>query len=130
MSTLYELGRNLKGMGDFVKGLSETGEDCPQTGTAHIGAVQSAYSKACAVTFPKAFASPPVVVANAAFDSTEDHPDTFAVTIRTVTKEGFRATVYRVDSLFGWTQPDPKPELGWKQDVNVNWLAFPKGGAR
>lgn len=130
MSNLYELGRNLRGMGDFVKGLSEATEDCPQTGTAHIGAVQNAYSKACAVTFPKAFASAPFVLATAVFNNATDQPDSFAVTITHVAKDGFRANVYRVDSLFGWTQPEPKPELGWKQDVNINWIAFPKGGAQ
>ena len=126
MSNLYELGKSLRGVGDLVKGLSEVA-DYPQTGTSRVGPVQNAYSKACAVTFPKAFASTPVVLANAVFTSTADQPDTFAVTITQVTKEGFRANVYRVDSLFGWTQPDPKPELGWKQDISVNWIALPPG---
>jgi hypothetical protein len=125
MSNLYELGKNLRGMGDFVKGLSETADD-QQAGTCPVGPVQNAYSKACAVRFPKAFAAAPLVLANAVFNSSADQPDTFAVTITQVSKEGFRASVYRVDSLFGWTQPDPKPELGWKQDVSVNWIALPK----
>ncbi len=128
MSSLYEMGKNLRGMGDFVKGLSDTAEDSPPTGTVHVGAVQNAYSKACAVTFPKAFASPPLILANAVYNntSTTDQPETFAVTITQVTTEGFRANLYRVDSLFGWTQPDPKLKLGWEQDVSLNWVAFPK----
>lgn len=133
MSTLYELGRNLKGMGDFVRGLSETGEDCPQWGVRDVGSQESnAYSKACVVTFPRPFASKPVVVASAVWEpGVQGSPlgDSFAVTITKVTPTGFEAIVYRVDYLLTWTLENPKPPMGWSQKLQLDWIAYPAGGS-
>ncbi len=131
MSNLYELGKNLKGMGDFVKGLSETGEDCPQWGTSEVGTQENnAYSKACAVTFEKPLASKPVVVANAVWEpgvQGANLGDSFAVTITKVSTTGFEAIVYRVDYLLTWTLENPKPQMGWNQRLQLNWIAYPGG---
>jgi hypothetical protein len=66
-----------------------------------------------AVTFPKAFASSPKVIATPRNDPSFNVPDTFCVTIRSISTTGFVLNVHRVDSAGGWAQ-----------QLRLDWIAW------
>jgi hypothetical protein len=56
------------------------------------------------IKFPSAFISPPLVVATAQQIDSRSLPDTFAVTVTSVTTGSFDVNVLRVDDSNGWDQ--------------------------
>jgi H-type lectin domain len=87
-----------------------------QAATVSVGNSTTTLKK-ITVTFPQPFATVPVVVANT--QQTDPSyppgsiPDTFAVSITGVSKTGFTANIYRVDT----TTP------GWGQKLSLGYAA-------
>ncbi|MCP4663298.1 MAG: hypothetical protein GY856_48515 [bacterium] len=89
-------------MPQFQHGVASVGSTC---------ATDEGLHKTITVTFPEVFAAPPVFVGTALQDSANTTaPDTFAVSIRSVTASEAVLDVHRVDGGTCWGQ---SLELGW-----------------
>ncbi len=74
------------------------------------------------VTFNKKFNSQPVCVANTLQDPNHSEilPDTFAVSISSISNTGVEGHVWRVD------QSGQRPQNSWAQDLRLCWMASSK----
>jgi len=87
-----------------------------QSGIAPVGNSPTNL-KRITVKFPVPFSSPPVVTANTlqGTDFPGDIPDTFAVSVKSVTNANAVIQVFRIDR---------KPtEFGWAQNLRLGWIA-------
>jgi len=86
-----------------------------QTGIAEVGTTTASLVKKFSVTFATPFSNKPVVVVTPSHDrsSPSGAPDTFAITIFSVTKTGFTANVVRIDGS----------GTHWGQALFANWIA-------
>ena len=82
-----------------------------QGGQATIGTGTGGV-KTFTITFPSAFAAPPVVVATAFGELA--YNDTFDVTVKQVSTTQFVVNIYRTDSA----------GAAWGQNLKLNWYAF------
>ncbi len=82
-----------------------------QGGQATIGAGAGGV-KTFTITFPTAFAAPPVVVATPYGDLT--YNDTFTCTVKQISTTQFVVNIYRTDSA----------GAAWGQNLKLNWYAF------
>jgi hypothetical protein len=82
-----------------------------QGGQATVGAGTGGV-KTITITFPTAFAAPPVVVASAYGELA--YNDTFDVTVKQISTTQFVVNIYRSDSA----------GAAWGQNLKLNWYAF------
>jgi hypothetical protein len=83
-----------------------------QAGTASLGAGIAGVN-VFTVTFATAFQAPPRVNVTVRYGQ-EDVPDTFAVSLRSVSSSQFKVNVYRVDI----------PASDWGQSLQLDWMAW------
>lgn len=86
-----------------------------QSGRARVGPFDEPVRQGFVVNFSRQFAETPFVVATAVQDpaiQTGSLPDTFAVTVTSVSNAGFTVNVARVDA-----------RTGWGQDLELSWQA-------
>ncbi len=89
-----------------------------QSGVVPVGnQVGTTFAKDVTILFPQPFPKTPTVVANALCQAgLPPIPDSFSVTIVSVSPQQAVARVYRVDIA------PPQPG-GWGQDLQLSWMA-------